>query len=58
MAGTEEMYRAVAAFDACGGIDVTASHKPTDYNGMKIVKFGSGPRDCASDLKSIRALAG
>lgn len=38
MAGTEEMYWSVTEFDACAGIEVTASHNPINYNGMKIVK--------------------
>lgn len=57
MAGTEEMYWAVTEFGACGGIDVTASHNPIDYNGMKIVKSGSRPLDDALDFQPIRALA-
>ncbi len=57
MAGTEEMYWAVTEFGACGGIEVTASHNPIDYNGMKIVKSGSRPLDDASDFQPIRAMA-
>lgn len=57
MAGTEEMYWAVTEFGACGGIEVTASHNPIDYNGMKIVKSGSRPLDDAQDFQPIRALA-
>jgi len=43
LAGTEEMYWAVTSQKACAGIEVTASHNPIDYNGMKIVKCGSEP---------------
>ena len=43
LAGTEEVYAAVAQFDLCGGIEVTASHNPIEYNGMKIVGRGSQP---------------
>ena len=43
LAGTEEMYWAVTSQKACAGIEVTASHNPIDYNGMKIVKRGSEP---------------
>jgi phosphomannomutase len=57
MAGTEEMYWAVTEFGACGGIEVTASHNPIDYNGMKIVKSASRPLDDALDFQPIRALA-
>ena len=45
MAGTEEMYWTVTEFGACAGIEVTASHNPINYNGMKIVKSGSRPLD-------------
>ena len=43
LAGTEEMYAAVVQCNACAGVEVTASHNPIDYNGMKIVKRGSQP---------------
>ena len=57
LAGTEEMYFAVTHFGADGGICVTASHNPMDYNGMKMVRAGSAPLDAATGLSSIRALA-
>ena len=43
LAGTEEMYSAVSEFNADAGVEVTASHNPINYNGMKIVKYGSEP---------------
>lgn len=58
MAGTEEMYWAVTEFGACAGIEVTASHNPINYNGMKIVKSGSKPLDEMMDFQVIRALVG
>jgi len=58
MAGTEEMYWAVSEFSACAGIEVTASHNPINYNGMKIVKSQSRPLDDADDFQMIKALAG
>ena len=58
MSGTEEMYWAVTEFGACAGIEVTASHNPINYNGMKIVKSGSQPLDDAGDFQVIKALAG
>jgi len=58
MAGTEEMYWAVTEFGACTGIEVTASHNPINYNGMKIVKSDSRPLDDAGDFQVIKALAG
>ena len=35
--GTEEIYYAAKSLDVDGGIVVTASHNPMDYNGMKFV---------------------
>ena len=43
LAGTEEVYSSVLELNACGGIEVTASHNPINYNGMKIVGRGSQP---------------
>ena len=43
LGGTEEVYAAVTEFNACAGIEVTASHNPIDYNGMKIVGCCSKP---------------
>lgn len=58
MAGTEEMYWAVTEFDVCAGIEVTASHNPINYNGMKIVKSQSRALDDADDFQLIKARAG
>mgnify|MGYP003859223555 CR=1 FL=1 len=57
LSGTEEMYHATSHFGADGGIVVTASHNPIDYNGMKMVRKGSAPLDGATGLSAIRALA-
>jgi phosphomannomutase len=57
MAGTEEVYCATALQDADGGICVTASHNPADWNGMKLVGRGAAPLDPATDLAAIRAAA-
>lgn len=57
LCGTEEMYHATTHFAADGGIEVTASHNPMDYNGMKMVRAGSAPLDAATGLAHIRALA-
>lgn len=56
-AGTEEMYHATAATGADGGIEITASHNPIDYNGMKLVTRGAAPLDPVHDLAPLRALA-
>ena len=57
MAGTEEMYWAVTEFGACAGIEVTASHNPINYNGIKIVKSGSRALDNVADFPAIKQLA-
>lgn len=57
LSGTEEMYHAVSYFGADGGICVTASHNPMDYNGMKMVRARSAPLDAATGLSQIKALA-
>ena len=38
MSGTEEIYFAVSHLQVDGGIEITASHNPIDYNGMKLVR--------------------
>ncbi len=57
LAGTEEMYHATTHFAADGGIEITASHNPIDYNGLKMVRKGSAPLDAATGLSAIKALA-
>ena len=55
LAGTEEMYFATAHLGADGGICVTASHNPREYNGMKLVGRGAVPLPDA-EFARIRAL--
>ena len=43
MTGTEEIYFGTKYLGMDGGIEVTASHNPIDYNGMKLVKTDSRP---------------
>lgn len=57
MCGTEEMYWATSEFQACAGIEVTASHNPIDYNGLKIVKSGSRPLDTETEFQKIKMVA-
>ncbi|WP_281348972.1 phosphomannomutase [Paracoccus limosus] len=57
LAGTEEMYFATARFEASGGIEVTASHNPIDYNGMKLVGPGAAPLDPDTEFAAVAALA-
>jgi phosphomannomutase len=55
LAGTEEMYFATAYLEADGGICVTASHNPREYNGMKLVGRGAVPLPDA-DFAQLRSL--
>ena len=57
LCGTEEIYFATAHLGVGGGIAVTASHNPKDYNGMKFVRQGSKPISGDSGLAEIRVLA-
>jgi phosphomannomutase len=57
LAGTEEMYFAVSHLDADAGIEVTASHNPMDYNGMKMVGRGSTPLDPATVMAAVEMRA-
>lgn len=57
LCGTEEIYFATAHLGVGGGIAVTASHNPKDYNGMKFVRAESRPISGDSGLKEIQALA-
>lgn len=54
--GTEEIYFATSFLDADGGVQVTASHNPKDYNGLKIVAKNSIPLSGEHGLKEIREL--
>ncbi|OOR87791.1 phosphomannomutase [Moraxella caviae] len=57
MTGTEEVYFATSHFGAIGGLEVTASHNPINYNGMKLVRENSRPISADTGLGEIRALA-
>lgn len=53
LAGTEEVYFATDHLGADGGLCVTASHNPIDYNGIKLVGAGARPLSPA-DLDAVR----
>jgi phosphomannomutase len=55
--GTEEIYFATSYLQTSGGIVVTASHNPMDYNGMKLVREQSKPISGDTGLFDIKALA-
>ena len=51
--GTEMIYFATAHLKADGGIMVTASHNPKEYNGMKLVRRDARPISADTGLKEI-----
>ena len=57
MTGTEEVYFGAFHLDVQGGIEVTASHNPMDYNGMKLVRENARPISADTGLKEIQTLA-
>jgi phosphomannomutase len=56
LCGTEGVYFATFAYELDGGIMVTASHNPPDYNGMKLVREDSRPISADTGLATMRAL--
>ena len=54
--GTEEVYFACDHYGFDGGVAVTASHNPKDYNGMKLVRRHAQPISADSGLNDIRDL--
>jgi phosphomannomutase len=57
MVGTEEIYFATFHLGCDGGIEVTASHNPINYNGMKLVRAGAKPVSGDTGLREIQSLA-
>jgi len=57
LGGTESVYFATFSLGLDGGVMVTASHNPSDYNGLKFVREQSRPISADSGLQEIRRLA-
>ncbi|GGD34249.1 phosphomannomutase [Pseudoxanthomonas indica] len=57
LCGTEEVYFQTFHRQAAGGVMVTASHNPMDYNGMKLVREQSRPISGDSGLFQVRDFA-
>jgi phosphomannomutase len=57
LCGTEMVYFATSFLKADGGIMVTASHNPADYNGLKFVREEARPISADTGLADIRRLA-
>ncbi|MEZ4385991.1 MAG: phosphomannomutase [Candidatus Krumholzibacteriia bacterium] len=58
LCGTEMVYWTTDRRGLDGGIMVTASHNPMDYNGMKLVRAGARPISGDSGLHEIAAMVG
>jgi phosphomannomutase len=57
LCGTEMVYFATSFLNASGGIMITASHNPADYNGLKFVREEARPISGDTGLADIRRLA-
>jgi phosphomannomutase len=55
LCGTEEVYWAAQQPDVDGAIEITASHNPIDYNGMKLVRGGAIPISGDTGLRTLEA---
>lgn len=57
LSGTEEIYFATFHLGIDGGIEVTASHNPMNYNGMKLVRENAKPISGDTGLRDVQRLA-
>jgi phosphomannomutase len=57
MVGTEMVYFATAYYGFDGGVMITASHNPADYNGLKMVRSESRPISGDTGLNEIEKRA-
>jgi len=57
LCGTEQVYFAAFHLELGGGIMITASHNPIDYNGLKFVRECAKPLSADSGLEDIRRIA-
>ena len=57
LGGTEMVYFATGELEADGGIMVTASHNPADYNGLKLVRAQARPISGDTGLTDVREIA-
>jgi phosphomannomutase len=57
MIDTPQMYFAINHLGTCGGVQVTASHNPAQYNGFKVSGIKAKPIGVDTGLKEIRHIA-
>src|SRR6185369_12429957 len=56
MCGTEQVYFATFHLALDGGVMVTASHNPADYNGLKLVREQAKPLSADTGLQDIERI--
>lgn len=57
MIDTPQMYFAINHLGTCGGVQVTASHNPADYNGFKVSGLQAKPVGVDTGLKDVEHIA-
>ena len=57
MCGTEEIYFATDHLGVDGGVEITASHNPINYNGMKMVLSGARPLHPDHEMAALKTAA-
>ena len=57
MTGSEEIYFATKHLGVDGGVEITASHNPINYNGMKLVRSDARPISSDTGLFDIQKIA-
>jgi phosphomannomutase len=57
MTGSEEVYFATKYLEVDGGVEITASHNPMNYNGMKLVRSEARPISADTGLLEIKRIA-
>lgn len=57
LSGTEEIYFATFHLGIDGGVEITASHNPMNYNGMKFVREDAKPISGDTGLRDIQEIA-
>ena len=58
LASTPMAYFAIGSEDCDGGLNVTASHNPGEYNGMKLCGEGARPISAANGIRDVERLCG
>ncbi|HUV64253.1 MAG TPA: phosphomannomutase/phosphoglucomutase [Sedimentisphaerales bacterium] len=57
MVDTPQMYFAVNHLGTCGGVQITASHRPAKYTGLKMCGLDAKPVSTDTGLKDIEHIA-